>query len=540
MSILGLARWFPLSRQMAELGRHSWFFAVTALVPLGVLHGWLSLDRPRYDFTPLALLGAAFLVRRELQSAPTEGLLRPWLSWSLASLSFLACLGALLLHSPWLIAAAMAIGFTAAVRDWLGEGWFRRAWIPIIMVAFTVPLPLGLDEDVALRLRNLTSRWGSGVLDLFQIAHILRGNVIEVPGQQLFVDEACSGVNSVFAVIVCCLFYLGLVVRGWIRALILAALSLVWVVVANVIRVVLVVASAAWGGPNLATGMAHDLLGATVFLVAVGLLVSADQFLLALVPTYGVPAVAEFGVDPRATTIRRHGRIGNVLFGIGIGALAIAFATAYVLPRGGPRQRSATIDRFNRLTENSLPNSLGSWERERFETPHRARNHEFGEYSRIWRYTRGSIVAAVSIDYPYRGWHNLDRCYQALGWKRDHREAFELPTDSRVEVAYHRSATEYGYLVFGLLAPDGFLTEPETDRLNVSLTSKLTNLRRFLHVGQAAGAKRPEFVCQVQVFAESPSPLTDEQKNEIRTLFREAAALGQRVLGGGQPNRSNP
>ncbi len=533
------SRFRPYWGMLTDAGRNWWFFPLAALVPLALAHSWLALSRPRYDFTPLAIIGAAVLVRREWFAAPPGGHLWRWLSMAISGASLIAAAGACLLHSPWLIAVAFAGCSLFVIRESLGAGWLRRAWVPILMLAFTVPLPFGFDEDVALQLRKITSRLGSGLLDLMQVRHILRGNVFEVPGKQLFVDEACSGVNSVFSVIVCCLFYLGLVERGLIRSIVMLALSLLWVIVANVLRVVAVVSSAAWGGPDLATGTPHDILGASVFMVAILLLVSSDQLLLGIVPVPGLPRRLEVQVDPRSYSSRRPSLRGINLIGIGIGALAIIFIALYVVPSAPQKQRSQLVDRFNSLDENAMPKSIGEWERDKFETPTRESNHEFGEFSRTWTYRRGIVTASVSVDYPFFGWHNLDRCYQSMGWKRDDRKTINTETERRVEIHYKRSAAEFGYLIFAMLTPEGLMSEPETDRIGDSLSTKLANIRQLIGQSRSSASRKKPFVGQLQVFVESADRLTEEQEAEARRLFRELEAMARRVIGTSPSQVSN-
>ena len=533
MPTLRVTRWFPFWDPVVHYFRHPWFFTISAVIPLGLLHSWLSLDRPRYDFTPLALVGAGFLIRREMSLTNSVGALWTWLTYAMTGAALLAALTAFLLHSPWLNAVAFFGCCTTVIRELLGVGWLRRAWIPLVMIALTVPLPFGLDEDIALKLRVVTSRLGGGVLDLLKVEYLLRGNVFEVPGNQLFVDEACSGVNSVFSVIVCCLFYMGLVGRGFVRTLILGVFSLLWVIVANVARVVVVVASAAWGGPDLASGIAHDLLGVGVFLIAISLVVSTDQFILGLFPMPAGPPDNVGGfISGAVKPLQRTPLAAQTLLGLGIGAITILFSVMYVVPRGGQKQRTVFVERFNNLSENAMPQRIGEWERQKFETPKRDSNNELGEYSRTWRYTRGGLSATVSFDYPFYGWHNLDRCYQAMGWTREEKESLDDGTGPKMEVRYRRSAVEFAHLQFGLLSPDGFLSEPEEDHFDNSIRSKLANIQRLFGLAMTDKSRKYPFVCQIQVFIESPTRLTDEQRIEARKIYREAAALAQRIAGG--------
>jgi hypothetical protein len=45
------------------------------------------------------------------------------------------------------------------------------------------------------------------VLGLLGIPHMLTGMIIEIPGQRLLVEEACSGINSVLFMTSACVFY---------------------------------------------------------------------------------------------------------------------------------------------------------------------------------------------------------------------------------------------------------------------------------------------------------------------------------------------
>jgi hypothetical protein len=45
------------------------------------------------------------------------------------------------------------------------------------------------------------------VLGLLGIPHMLTGMIIEIPGQRLLVEEACSGINSVLSMTSACVFY---------------------------------------------------------------------------------------------------------------------------------------------------------------------------------------------------------------------------------------------------------------------------------------------------------------------------------------------
>src|SRR5205807_2642759 len=103
------------------------------------------------------------------------------------------------------------------------------------------------------------------VLDLVGVYHVLAGNVVEVGGRPLLVEEACSGIHSLFAVLAVTWFYAGWTRRAPLPAGVLLVAAVGWVLAANVTRVVAVAwADDAWG-LDLATGWAHDALGLLLF-----------------------------------------------------------------------------------------------------------------------------------------------------------------------------------------------------------------------------------------------------------------------------------
>ena len=55
---------------------------------------------------------------------------------------------------------------------------------------------------------NLTAKITGSLLDLVPVAHVMSGHVIEVSGKRLLVEEACSGVHSLFSVLTSAFFFL--------------------------------------------------------------------------------------------------------------------------------------------------------------------------------------------------------------------------------------------------------------------------------------------------------------------------------------------
>ena len=69
----------------------------------------------------------------------------------------------------------------------------------------TLPFPAGYDDKLIQFLQRQSSHLTSMILDCIGILHLPAGNVLELAQKRLFVDEACSGVDSLYALMAICL-----------------------------------------------------------------------------------------------------------------------------------------------------------------------------------------------------------------------------------------------------------------------------------------------------------------------------------------------
>ncbi|MEZ6125271.1 MAG: exosortase U [Planctomycetaceae bacterium] len=141
----------------------------------------------------------------------------------------------------------------------------RRSWRLLFLL---IALPLGMDERLVLELRLASSSAASLLLDRIDVPHVARGNVLQLPGRQLFVEDACSGISSVYLL----LASTALVVVGarmrMVRAVPLLASAVWWAGVANVLRIVAIVLADHFLKIDLTTGWQHEAVGIGVLLLA--------------------------------------------------------------------------------------------------------------------------------------------------------------------------------------------------------------------------------------------------------------------------------
>jgi exosortase B len=164
----------------------------------------------------------------------------------------------------------------------LSAGWpmLRVLAFPIGFLFFAVPMPDWVIDAATVPLKVFISNIVTRVLYAAGYPIAQNGVMIMIGSYQLMVKDACSGMNSIFALSAIGVFYA--YAFRWeqkVRSLLLLAAIVPITIVANFIRVMALVLIAYYGGPDLLEGIVHDLTGIGLFVVAVILLFLFDGFL---------------------------------------------------------------------------------------------------------------------------------------------------------------------------------------------------------------------------------------------------------------------
>lgn len=149
-------------------------------------------------------------------------------------------------------------------------GWRQvlRWWLPFALLVLSIPLPQVVLSSLAFPLQLRASRLGALFLELRDVPVRLEGNIINIPGQALFVTEACSGLRSLTALV-----SLGVLLGAlWLRspvsriALLVAVIPIAMFV--NGIRVFLTGYLVYYVSPSMGEGFMHLSEGWGLFVVA--------------------------------------------------------------------------------------------------------------------------------------------------------------------------------------------------------------------------------------------------------------------------------
>jgi len=535
---------------------------VLALLPFVALQAQMLWRRPHYQFFPLVPLGAALLASGECRRL---GPLRPGSRRGVALLviaSWMLLALASFLFSPWLGSVA-ALAMLVAVITAIGGGPLLRCLLPAwIFLGLAVGLPLNFDQGLISRLQAITSWIGSLALDALGVFHVMEGNVVRVSGRDFGVEEACSGIYSLFSVLFCTLFFVLWARRPPIGAILTMVAGASWVLAGNIVRVVAVVYLETRWGVDVGRGWRHDLLSLVVFIATLGLVASTDCLLYFLpasvrfwracwadwggrTATWMVPdpdprSALDLGAPTRLPGLRETW-LGSWTVAVSFGFVGLVQVVGWMVvpPRqngtdarfANPWSGSVNASSLQALKPDALPARSGNFRREDFKTETRWAGSSLGEMSRYWRYQFRDSSAIVSVDFPFDGWHELPNCYLGQGWalverKSDPDEAAGEGGRQPVMVAkLAKEPGRHGYLLFCLFDERGNSVEPVGQDYGGLLRHRFAFwLNLWDGRGKRGGASPGSVLLwsyQVQLFIESEYLLTAAEQDEARAFFRE-------------------
>lgn len=143
-------------------------------------------------------------------------------------------------------------------------------WLPFTLAVLAVPLPELVTQALALPLQFKASQMGAAMLEMRNVPVHLAGNVIRLPGQELFVTEACSGLRSLTALTSVSILTGALFLRTPLARVLLVGLAIPLAIVINGVRVFLTGFLVYFVSPSMGTGFMHATEGWLLFLVSMG------------------------------------------------------------------------------------------------------------------------------------------------------------------------------------------------------------------------------------------------------------------------------
>ncbi len=273
-------------RCLSEAGPRRWGPWLAVGIALAVLYASTYAQLARglwrddaYAHGPIILALFAWLAWRERDAllagdrAPLAGvaLVLPGLALYVLGRSQGLALFEVASHLPLLAGIVLLLGGTRALK---------RLAVPLAFLVFLVPLP-GFILDLATGpLKALVSVLVEWALRLAGVAVERSGVVLSVGGHDLLVADACSGLNSIYSMLALGLLYAHVTPpASRARSAWIAASVVPIAIVANVVRVLILVALMLYAGEEAAQGFLHGFAGMVVFLTALVLLLALDRVL---------------------------------------------------------------------------------------------------------------------------------------------------------------------------------------------------------------------------------------------------------------------
>ena len=188
-----------------------------------------------------------------------------WLGLAMLLLAVVARYAADLAAELFVMRCSMLLAAGGLVVYYAGMRQLLHWWLPFTLLTLSIPIPEVILNSIALPLQFNASKIGAALLQMRDIPIRLSGNVILMPGQQLFVAEACSGLRSLTALISLGVLLGALFLRSWPLRLALIALTIPVAIVINGVRIFVTGFLVFFVSPELGQGFMHTSEGMLMF-----------------------------------------------------------------------------------------------------------------------------------------------------------------------------------------------------------------------------------------------------------------------------------
>ncbi len=151
---------------------------------------------------------------------------------------------------------------------------------PISLMYMIHPLPASIVPRLFNPLQAMAAKASELALIVLGVPVFVQGNIIESPGMTLLVEEACSGLRSVFAMATVAMIVPMMYKISIFSRIVLLVLALALAVLLNTFRVVATGLMAHFYDPSAAEGFFHTFTGMIVFIVGLVFIQSFVNFVM--------------------------------------------------------------------------------------------------------------------------------------------------------------------------------------------------------------------------------------------------------------------
>jgi len=243
--------------------------ALFAAVILDLASEWWTQPEASYGMlVPLIALYIAYLQRKTTLAFPAQRDLR---GLGLVALGCIVFLMGKLAGEFFLARISFVVLLAGLAWTFWGIRRFRALAFPFVLLTTMVPLPAIVYNTLAAPLQLFASRIATDLAQMLGVSVFRDGNIIHLASTSLGVEEACSGLHSLPALVVGSLL-LGFLANATVLGrLLLLIVSVPLAIAVNVLRVTGTALLADFQ-PELAMGFYHSFSGWLVFVLGFGAL----------------------------------------------------------------------------------------------------------------------------------------------------------------------------------------------------------------------------------------------------------------------------
>jgi exosortase len=170
-------------------------------------------------------------------------------------------------------------GFALAVlHDRFGVKVMLANWFPIFYLGMLLPVPGWIIDSFTAPLKLLVSTMAADMVEPLGIPIIREGVTMTVGPYQLLVEDACSGLNSLIGLIAITLFYIYLLRNAsWRYSAFLVCLVVPIAIVANVLRIIILILLTYFLGDAVGQGFLHVTAGLFLFAISLSIMFGIDS-----------------------------------------------------------------------------------------------------------------------------------------------------------------------------------------------------------------------------------------------------------------------
>jgi exosortase len=150
----------------------------------------------------------------------------------------------------------------------LGKDYLKHLAFPILFLVFMIPLPLVAIANMSFRLKIFAAQMATMIINAVGVPAMRDGSVIKTMHSYLMVEDPCSGIRSLIALIALGALMAYFTKTNIIKRSVIFVSSIPIAVIANIFRIVALSLVSEIYGAKYATGVFHDTMGILVFVIA--------------------------------------------------------------------------------------------------------------------------------------------------------------------------------------------------------------------------------------------------------------------------------